>query len=196
MGRGITIILIAAIGAGYFLYQKFRAGNVGRVINEGRERLTNVLNRIVEMRSRNAADGNQRAVQPNPAVNRQAAPAAAPHVNRQPINRPPVPVSQANITETGPMVYFANDRHGRTDREFRFNYKKVGGSWRAYILRMPSLEGRADGSGTIHRLHDNGGDYICWDRPVNTLKDMQNVSRIWADCIQTYIATGRFERGQ
>lgn len=32
-------------------------------------------------------------------------------------------------TETGPMVYFANDRHGRSDREYRFNYKKVNGSW-------------------------------------------------------------------
>ena len=48
-----------------------------------------------------------------------------------------VPLSQKN--ETGPLVYYANDRHGGKDREYRFNYKKVNGSWRAYILRMPSL---------------------------------------------------------
>lgn len=25
--------------------------------------------------------------------------------------------------ETGPMIYFANDAHGRADREYQFNYK-------------------------------------------------------------------------
>lgn len=185
MGGGISILLIAAVGVGYFLYQKFRSGNGGRVMNESRARLTNVLNSIRELRRDGVAEHNHRA-----------APAANPPANRRAAARPLVPASRDNITETGPMVYFANDRYGRSDREYRFNYKKVGGSWRAYILRMPSLEGRADGSGTIHRLHDNGGYYICWDRAVNTLKDMQNVSRIWADCIQTYIATGRFEQGR
>lgn len=47
--------------------------------------------------------------------------------------------SSRSATETGPMVYYANDNHGRRDKEYRFNYKKVNGSWRAYILRMPSL---------------------------------------------------------
>ena len=37
-----------------------------------------------------------------------------------------VPLSQKN--ETGPMVYYANDRHGGKDREYRFNYKKVNES--------------------------------------------------------------------
>lgn len=95
------------------------------------------------------------------------------------------------LTETGPMIYYANDRHGRRDREYRFNYKKVGGSWRAYILRMPDLRGR-DASGTVtHRLYDNGHPYVCWDSAVNSLKDMQTISRVWADNIQEYIATGK-----
>lgn len=45
-----------------------------------------------------------------------------------PVNRRPA----QERTETGPMVYFANDRHGRSDREYRFNYKKVNvqkGKW-------------------------------------------------------------------
>lgn len=92
--------------------------------------------------------------------------------------------------ETGPMVYFANDRHGRTDREYQFNYKRVGNSWRAYILRIPNLEGR--GSGAPHQLHDGDGMYICWDKPVNNLKDMQNISRAWADNVQDYLVTGRW----
>lgn len=101
-----------------------------------------------------------------------------------------VPLSHKN--ETGPMVYFANDKHGGKDREYRFNYKKVNGSWRAYILRMPSLGNRDARSIPTHRLwDDNNNAYICWDKTVNSLKDMQNISRVWADCIQEYIATGK-----
>ncbi len=157
MGGGITFLLIAAIAVGCFLYQKFRSGNKGGNMAQGRARVTN--------------------------------PPAATSPER---NRPLVPASRDGITETGPMVYFANDRHGRSDREYRFNYKKVGGGWRAYILRMPNLGNRDSGGGVIHRLHDNSGYYICWDRQVNTLKDMQNISRRWADSIQEYISTGRF----
>lgn len=113
-------------------------------------------------------------------------------VNRPVQNRALIPASRDNITETGPMIYFANERHGRNDKEYRFNYKKVGEGWRAYILRMPNLGGRDTGSAVIHRLHDDGGYYICWDREVNTLKDMQTISRHWADSIQEYISTGRF----
>jgi hypothetical protein len=94
-------------------------------------------------------------------------------------------------TETGPMVYFADDRHGRPDREYRFNYKMVNGSWRAYILRMPNLCGRDAGAVATHRLFDNGQTYICWNAKVRTLKEMQTISRVWANHIQEYIATGQ-----
>ena len=100
--------------------------------------------------------------------------------------------TETELNETGPMVYFANDRHGRRDREYQFNYKKVNGEWRAYILRMPSLGSRSSGSSDTHRLYDNGKAYICWDRPVRSLKGVQAISRVWADNIQEYISTGRF----
>lgn len=100
-----------------------------------------------------------------------------------------VPFSQKN--ETGPMVYYANDRHGGKDREYRFNYKKVNGSWRAYILRMPSLGNRSTDGHATHRLWDGSKPYVCWDSPVNSLSDMQTISRVWADNIQEYIATGK-----
>ena len=107
-----------------------------------------------------------------------------------------VPVQSSNpiiasSNETGPMVYFANDNHHQKDNEYRFNYKKVSGSWRAYIVKMPSL-GTRDKSGLVtHRKYDNGNPYVCWDQPINTLKDMQTISRVWADNIQEYIATGK-----
>lgn len=94
--------------------------------------------------------------------------------------------------ETGPMVYYANNPHGRRDCEYRFNYKKVGGSWRAYILRMPSLCGRDGDLHKTHRFTDGHGAYwVCWDSPVNSLKDMQAISRVWANSVQEYIATGK-----
>ncbi len=87
-----------------------------------------------------------------------------------------VPLSQKN--ETGPMVYYANDRHGGKDREYRFNYKKVNGSWRAYILRMPSLGNRSTDGHATHRLWDRSKPYVCWDSSVNFLSDMQAISRV------------------
>ena len=103
----------------------------------------------------------------------------------------PVGNGNRSANETGPMVYYANDRHGRRDKEYRFNYKKVNGSWRAYILRMPSLGSRSTDGNLTHRFWDGNKAYICWDSPVNSLKDMQTISRVWADNIQEYIATGK-----
>lgn len=118
-------------------------------------------------------------------------------------NQPVVPVANSRQQssqptmlstriETGPMVYYANDTHGATDKEYRFNYKKVNGAWRAYILRMPSLGNRDARSIPTHRLWDDDNKpYICWNSSVTSLKDMQNISRVWADSIQEYIATGK-----
>lgn len=36
----------------------------------------------------------------------------------------PSPPRRTAAVETGPMIYFANDHHGRRDREYRFNYKR------------------------------------------------------------------------
>lgn len=131
--------------------------------------------KIIYMIHRNQSENNTAAAGGNERI--------VPAGNNNTINR--------NASETGPMVYYANDNHGRRDREYRFNYKKVNGSWRAYILRMPSLGGR-DSSGTVtHRLYDGTKPYVCWDSRVNSLKDMQTISRVWADSIQEYIATGK-----
>jgi len=101
-----------------------------------------------------------------------------------------VPVTERS--ETGSMIYYANDRHGGADKEYRFNYKKINGVYRAYILKMPDLRGRDGKSIPTHRLWDeNNEPYICWNQTVTSLKDMQTISRVWADSIQEYIATGK-----
>lgn len=190
MGGGITILLIAAIGVGYFLYQKYRSENRGGIMTEIRSWLTNVLCGNLRRRKQGQNEKHRRLATPHNSL-------PVEHVQThqevgQAINRPLVPASRENITETGPMIYFANDGHGRSDKEYRFNYKNVSGGWRAYILRMPNLGTRSSDSAIIHRLHDNDGYYICWDRQVNSLKDMQTISRRWADSIQEYLSTGRF----
>lgn len=92
--------------------------------------------------------------------------------------------------QTGSVLYCAPNKYGLSDNIYRFKYVRQNGSWRAYILRMPDLRGR-DPSGSItHRLYDSGRPYICWDRPVMSLKDMKAISHVWADRIQNYIATG------
>ena len=93
--------------------------------------------------------------------------------------------------ETGPMVYFANDNHGSLDREYRFNYKKVDSSWRAYILQMPDLMGRNSSGFSTHRMWDGDKPYVCWTKKVDSLRDIQTISKLWADNIQEYIATGK-----
>lgn len=111
-------------------------------------------------------------------------------VQAAPVNIRPDSTTNMRRFETGSMVYFANDRFGTADKEYRFNYKQIGGSWRAYILRIPNIRGR---SGSIpHILHDENGNYICWSGVVNNLKDMQNISRAWADRAQNYMVTGNW----
>ncbi len=189
MAGGITILLIAAVGVGYFLYHKFNSRN--RDANRHRERTehNSLFSCLSNDRRYNANVNVHRPSTINLQSTGQANRAQASGVN---YNRPLVPASRENITETGPMLYFANDRHGQDDKVYKFNYKKVGGGWRAYILRTPSLRGRNDNGSIIHRLHDDDGYYVCWDRQVDSLKDMQTISRRWADSIQEYISTGRF----
>lgn len=92
---------------------------------------------------------------------------------------------------TGSMIYMANGARPGQDNEFRFNYKKCGSGWRAYIIKMPSLGSRDSGVGVTHRFHDQEGYYVCWNSTIPTLKQMQTTSKIWADNIQKYIQTGQ-----
>ena len=168
MAGVITWILIVAIAVGWFFGK--RLPEIKRTI-ENKRRHSNTLRHEVREHTSSitASTGSNRLLE----------------------GRHLAPASLENITETGPMIYFANDRHGNNDKEYRFNYKKVGDSWKAYILRTPSIVGRSADGSTTHRIHDDNGYYVCWNCPIKTLKDAQNISRVWADSIQEYIATGK-----
>lgn len=96
-------------------------------------------------------------------------------------------------TAFGPVIYYGNSNHNATDVEFRFKYVYKNGSWRAYIIRHPSFNGRDEALAVTHRYRDTDNNmyYVCWDTPIIQIKDIQNVSRFWADNILEYIATGK-----
>ena len=97
----------------------------------------------------------------------------------------------AAAIETGPMVYYANDSRGNRDNEYQFNYMKIGGYWRAYILKMPVLGKRDPGRAMTHIQYDDGRPYVSWDGAVTSLKDMQTISRDWADDCQEHFVSGK-----
>ena len=101
------------------------------------------------------------------------------------------PQRSSSAQETEVMDYFANARHNQTDNWFRFQYKHVGDEWRAYIVRMPSLNGRSGDLHSTHRYSDSNGNYwVCRDPQPTNLKDCQIISKAWADRLLEYIATG------
>ena len=103
----------------------------------------------------------------------------------------PAPARQASPNQTGPIVYFASNDFGLSDREYRFDYRKEQGFWKAYIIKMPGLRGRSGSFHITHRLGTADAPFVCWDTPLRSLEDAQTVSRVWADHLQEYIATGK-----
>lgn len=101
------------------------------------------------------------------------------------------PARDPSYRDMGTSVYFTPERYGLTDNKYKFNYVRKDGSWRAYIVRMPDLNGRADSGSITHRLRDGDRYYVCWNCPVMTLNDIKAISHVWADGIQKYIATGQ-----
>lgn len=80
-------------------------------------------------------------------------------------------------------------KDGLADYLFSFE-QQSDGSWRAYILDMPSYGSRSTSGTVTHRLYD-GRHYVCFTPPPRTLVDMQKVAAYWADLTQTYLRTGR-----
>jgi hypothetical protein len=83
-------------------------------------------------------------------------------------------------------------RSGPPPFDYEFTFEYVGNGWRVWIDRHPPYTGRNDGSVTTHRLWAAGRAYICWDRPIATLKDAKQIAALWADATHRYLATGSF----
>lgn len=96
----------------------------------------------------------------------------------------------SELEKFGPVNYYANARHDQEDRWFQFMYCKVNGEWLAYILRMPSLNGRSGDLHLTHRYKKDNTYWICYDPQPRTLDEVQSVSRAWSDRELEYITTG------
>lgn len=79
---------------------------------------------------------------------------------------------------------------GAANYVFAFE-EQSDGTWRVYIERQPSYQGRATGAHSTHRLSDGNRKYICWTQPLLSLTAAKQVAAVWADKTQEYIRTGR-----
>jgi hypothetical protein len=64
--------------------------------------------------------------------------------------------------------------------------------WRAYIRQQPSYGLRSPDLSLTHRIRDADGWSVCWDRPLTRREDLEVVVKLWAECTDHYLLTGRF----
>lgn len=82
-------------------------------------------------------------------------------------------------------------KDGLADYGFSFE-RQSDGSWRAYIVSMPSYGWRDTSLHITHRLRDSDDRYyVCWSQPLRSEADARKVAALWADLTQEYIKTGR-----
>lgn len=95
----------------------------------------------------------------------------------------------SSATSSEYLDYVAPGRSPVLQRSYRFQIKRVGGEYRAYILNSPRYLSRSTDGHSTHRHYD-GRYYVCWSTPVRSQSDMINIARQWADCTQKYIEYG------
>ncbi len=87
------------------------------------------------------------------------------------------------------MTIYYRTKDGQAD--FAFNVeRKSDGTWRPYIERQPSYQGRADDSHATHRLSDGNRKYVCWSEPLRSEAAAKSAAALWADATQHYIRNG------
>jgi hypothetical protein len=78
-----------------------------------------------------------------------------------------------------------------TEERYKFDYRKVGGGWRAYIQDQPSYRGRRSDLETTHRHYDEHGYYVCWSKPITSRSKCEAIAKKWARLTNQYIESGR-----
>lgn len=81
-------------------------------------------------------------------------------------------------------------KDGQADYEFSFEQQRDG-NWRAYIVSQPSYQTRAIDAIPTHRLTDERGrKYVCWQGPLRSRRELEQVVALWSDLTQRYIRYG------
>lgn len=99
------------------------------------------------------------------------------------------------------LTYRAHDEWDSPENEYTFEYKRVAGvcrdswTWRIHILSKPEHFIPKDYNNVKGRWipdKENGEKFVCWDKNITQLEDAIQISKVWADLHQRYIATGNF----
>ena len=94
-------------------------------------------------------------------------------------------------TTDNTLTYFVDGYGVYRDGKYVFELKKVGNSWRAYIVRTPPIIGRDTSATVIHQLSDAGRKYVCIAGDVPSKELMISLAKQWARGLQNYISTGQ-----
>jgi hypothetical protein len=73
-----------------------------------------------------------------------------------------------------------------------FSYEFAGGTWRIYIQSQPDYCGRASDGASTHRYGVGSRPYICWSKPLGSLREARAVAALWVECTEQYVLSGRF----
>lgn len=87
------------------------------------------------------------------------------------------------------MTIYYRTKDGQADYAFNVERQRDG-TWRPYIERQPSYQGRTDDQHSTHRLSDSGRKYVCWNKPLHSEAEAKTVAALWADATQQYIRNG------
>lgn len=90
--------------------------------------------------------------------------------------------------------YTAKEEETGSQGEYTFFVvSQKDGTWRAYVLECPSLNGRSGKGTKVHLYRDDSNDkvYICVVQDIFSKEQMIAVAKLWARRYQRYIATGK-----
>jgi len=96
------------------------------------------------------------------------------------------------MTNSQALLYYRT-QDGQQD--YQFEFARLAGGWRIYIISQPGYSGHNESSHATHRLRDQRGQYVCWSGSIESLDDAKRVAALWADCTQQYRSTGSWPSG-
>ncbi len=86
--------------------------------------------------------------------------------------------------------YRAVDDTSNRSGWFTFKIVRKKGSYRAYVIKMPPLNGRDSSLMKVHMLSDGKHYYVCVIGDVLTKDRMKGIARFWAKRYLRYVETG------
>lgn len=86
--------------------------------------------------------------------------------------------------------YRAVDETSNCGGWFKFKIIRKKGTFRAYVMEMPSLNGRDSSLSKVHMLRDGKRYYVCVVGEVYSKDRMKGIARFWAKRYMRYVATG------